>query len=36
MLALLATKHTTQLAWEAIKSRRIGVQLVRDANAEQL
>jgi hypothetical protein len=36
MLASLATKHTTQLAWEAIKSRRIGVQRVRDANAEQL
>jgi hypothetical protein len=36
MLASLATKHMAQSAWEAIKSRRIEVQRVRDANAEQL
>jgi hypothetical protein len=36
MLSSLATKRTAQSAWEAIKSRRIGVQRVRDANAEQL
>jgi hypothetical protein len=36
MLASLATKRTTQSVWEVIKSRRIGVQRVRDANAEQL
>ena len=36
MLASLATKRTAQSAWEAIKSRRIGVQRVRDANVEQL
>jgi hypothetical protein len=36
MLASLATKRTAQSAWEAIKSRQIGVQRVRDANAEQL
>jgi hypothetical protein len=36
MLASLATKRTAQSAWEAIKSCRIGVQCVRDANAEQL
>jgi hypothetical protein len=36
MLASLGTKRTAQSAWEAIKSRRIGVQHVRDANAEQL
>jgi hypothetical protein len=36
MLASLATKRTTQSAWEAIKSRWIGVQRVRDVNVEQL
>jgi hypothetical protein len=36
MLASLSTKRTAQSAWEAIKSRRIGVQRVRDANTEQL
>jgi hypothetical protein len=36
MLASLATKRMAQSAWEAIKSRWIGVQRVRDANAEQL
>jgi hypothetical protein len=36
MLSSLATKRTAQSAWEAIKSRQIGVQRVRDANAEQL
>jgi hypothetical protein len=34
MLASLATKRTAQSAWEAIKSRRIGVQRVRDPNVE--
>jgi hypothetical protein len=36
MLASLTTKCTAQSAWEVIKSRRIGVRCVRDANAEQL
>jgi hypothetical protein len=36
MLVSLASKRTAQSAWEAIKSRRIGVQRVRDANAKQL
>jgi hypothetical protein len=36
MLASLLTKHTAQSAWEVIKSRRIGVHRMRDANAEQL
>jgi hypothetical protein len=36
MLASLSTKCTAQSAWEAIKSRWIGVQPMRDANAEQL
>jgi hypothetical protein len=36
MLVSLTSKRTAQSAWEAIKSRRIGVQRVRDANTEQL
>nr|CAE03285.2 OSJNBb0046P18.1 [Oryza sativa Japonica Group] len=36
MLATLAVKETVQEAWEAIKTRRIGVQHVREANAQQL
>jgi transposase InsO family protein len=36
MLATLAVKETAQEAWEAIKTRRIGVQRVREANAQQL
>jgi hypothetical protein len=36
MLASLTTKRTAQSAWEAIKSLRIGVQRMRDANIEQL
>jgi hypothetical protein len=36
ILASLATKRSAQSAWEAIKSHRIGVQRVRDANADQL
>jgi hypothetical protein len=36
MLASLATKHTAQSAWEAIKSHHVGVQRVREANCEQL
>jgi ABC-type branched-subunit amino acid transport system ATPase component len=36
MLASLVTKRTSQSAWEAIKSRCIGVQRVRDTNGEQL
>jgi hypothetical protein len=36
MLASLSTKCIAQSTWEAIKSRRIGVQRVRDANVEQL
>lgn len=36
MLATLAVKETAQEAWEAIKTRRIGVQCVREANAQQL
>jgi hypothetical protein len=36
MLASLTTKRTAQSAWEAIRSHRVGVQKVREANAEQL
>jgi hypothetical protein len=36
MLASLVTKRMSQSAWEAIKSRCIGVQRVRDTNGEQL
>jgi hypothetical protein len=34
MLASLATKRTTKLAWEAIKSHCIGVERVREENTE--
>ena len=36
MLASLSTKRTTQLPWEGIKSRRVGVQRVRESNIEKL
>jgi hypothetical protein len=36
MLASLSTKRTAQSAWEAIRSRRVGIQRVREANAKQL
>jgi hypothetical protein len=36
MLASLATKHTSQTTWEVIKSRRVDVQWVREANVEPL
>ena len=36
MLASLSTKCTTQSASEGIKSRRVGVQRVRESNIEQL
>lgn len=36
MLVSLSTKRTTQSAWEAIRSRRVGIQRVREANVEQL
>ena len=32
----LSTKRTAQSAWEGIKSRRVGVQRVRESNIEQL
>jgi hypothetical protein len=36
MLASLSTKHTAQSAWEAIRSRLVGIQRVRETNVEQL
>jgi hypothetical protein len=36
MLASLTTKRIAQSSWEAIRSHRVGVQKVREANAEQL
>ena len=36
MLGSLARKRTVRSAWEAVKTVRVGVQRVRDANAKQL
>jgi len=36
MLGSLARKRTARSAWEAVKTVRVGVQRVRDANAKQL
>lgn len=36
MWSTIARKQTAQEAWEAVKTIRIGMQRVRDSNAQQL